>query len=92
MAADRFSLFYCLTHSGYFPVAEGEIMEGWILIFEVDVYQGSPFGRESRSWRLLRTNPDWDSRQADSLEGRFARPSRSGQLSDDAIRRLSERR
>lgn len=88
MSADKCSLFYCLTKDGWSVIEEGNLPEGWVRISELKVYQGSPFGRESRTWQDPRTNPDWTNEAADELERRFPRPDRSRELSPEVLRAL----
>ena len=75
MSADRCSLFYCLTESGWQPIRnEDERVEGWAAISEVEVYQGSPFGRTSCHPRILKTNPEVGSEEVKHLKQQFPIP------------------
>ena len=88
MSADKYSLFYCLTESGWSSIEEGNEPDGWVRIYEVEVDQGSPFGRESRSWRRAKTHPDWTMDAADQLEMKFPRPEKPRELSPESLKAL----
>jgi hypothetical protein len=88
MSADNFSLFYCLTEAGWLVIDEGNPPKGWIRICELRVYQGSPFGQESRHWQECKTNPTWTVDAADQLEKKFPRPERSRELSPESLKAL----
>ncbi len=76
MSAERFSLFHCLTKDGWLPSTEEEERpEGWVRVCEMEVYEGSGFGRESRNWKRCTTNPDFTNEEADLLEIKYPRPS-----------------
>ena len=77
MSSDKFSLFYFLTTEGWLPPVGGDDppVTGWVRVCELEVYQGSPFGSESRNWKHCRTHPDWTSDEADALEKTYPRPS-----------------
>jgi hypothetical protein len=75
MSADKYSLFYCLTESGWQPIENEETrVEGWVEIYEVEVYQGSPFGRTSCQSRRLKTNPEFGAEDVKHLEQQFPMP------------------
>jgi hypothetical protein len=87
MSADRYSLFYCLQSNGWTSLKdepEGLTLD-WVRIYEVQVYQGSPFGAENREWKLRQENPTWPSSQADELENSFPRPAKNMELSQAAL-------
>jgi len=88
MSSDKFSLFYCLTETGWSPIEEGSRPDGWVRICELKVYQGSPFGKESRHWQTPTTHPDWTESAADELEKKFPR-RRSALNTALSISRLS---
>jgi hypothetical protein len=88
MSADKYSLFYCLSETGWTTIEEGETPDGWVRIYELKVYQGSPFGRESRTWQEPKTHSDWTNAAADELEKKFPRPERSKELSPEALKGL----
>jgi hypothetical protein len=88
MSADRYSLFNCLTETGWSLIEQASRPDGWIRIYELEVYQGSPFGRESRTWHLIETHPDWNNDAADILEKKFPRPERSRELSAESLKAL----
>lgn len=88
MSADKYSLFYCLSETGWATVEEGSTPDGWVRIYELNVYQGSPFGRESRTWQQPKTHPDWTDAAADELEKKFPRPERSYGLSPETLKAL----
>jgi hypothetical protein len=88
MSADNESLFYCLSEDGWSLIEEDNPPNGWVRIYEVRIYQGSQFGRESRHWQGPRTNPAWTEEAADQLEKTFPRPERSRELSPEALKGL----
>lgn len=88
MSTDRNSIFYCLTKSGWSLLEEESRPDGWVRIYELVVYQGSPFGHESRTWNLVSTHPDWNNDAADILEQEFPKPGRSRELSAEALKAL----
>lgn len=89
MAADKFSLFHCLTETGWLAIAEDEIPpSGWVRTYEEVVEQGSPFGREGRHWQRPKTNPSWSEEEADLLERRFPRPVPPRKLSPKSLKAL----
>jgi hypothetical protein len=88
MSADKYSLFYCLTRAGWSSVAEGSTPDRWVRIYEVNVYQGSPFGPESWTWQSPKTHPDWTDKDADLLEEKFPRPERPHELSPEMLKAL----
>lgn len=88
MSSDKFSLFHCLTETGWLSIDEDEPPVGWVRIYEVIVYQGSPFGKQSRHWQAPKTNPDWTEENADLLETRFPRPQPSSELSPESLKAL----
>jgi hypothetical protein len=76
MGSDKFSLFYCLTDKGWTRLEDDRSPpDGWVRICEVEVYEGSPFGRESRRVKMIRTNPNSTAGEVDALERVFPRPS-----------------
>jgi hypothetical protein len=85
MSADDFNLFYCLRETGWALTEEGNEPDSWVRIYEVRVYQGSPFGKESRHWNLIKTNPKWTKQQADLLEENIPRPQASRELSPESL-------
>jgi len=88
MSSDRYSQFYCLTKTGWSLIEEGNPPDGWVRIYELKVYQGSPFGRESQTWQEPKTHPDWTSAAANELEKKFPRPERSYELSPEILKAL----
>jgi hypothetical protein len=88
MSSDKNSQFYCLTETGWALIEEGSAPDGWVRICEIKVYQGSPFGRESRTWQEPKTHPDWTDTTADELEKKFPRPGRSLEISPETLKAL----
>ncbi len=88
MSADKYSQFYCLTETGWSAIEEGSPPEGWVRIYELKVYQGSPFGRESCTWQEPKTSPEWSGEAADLLEKKFTRPERTRELSLESLKAL----
>jgi len=88
MSADKYSLFWCLKEDGWSSIEEENIPDGWVRIYEVQVYQGSPFGSESRTWHLRKTHTTWNDRDADLLEAKFPRPEPQRTLSPEALKVL----
>ena len=74
MGSDRFSSLRCLTERGWQTLDEAEeLPSGWVRVYEVESYQGSPFGRQSYDWKECRTNPQRTTEEADALERTFPR-------------------
>lgn len=88
MSADKYSLFYCLSENGWKTIEEENTPDGWVRIYELKVYQGSPFGRESRTWQQPKTHPNWTDAAADELEKKFPRPEISYNLSPEIFEAL----
>jgi hypothetical protein len=88
MSSDKHSQFYCLTETGWALIEEGSAPDGWVRICELKVYQGSSYGRESRTWQEPKTHPDWTAAAADELEKKFPRPERSFELSPETLKAL----
>lgn len=88
MSADKYSQFFCLTEAGWSIIEEGTAPDGWVRICELRVYQGSPFGRESRTWRELKTHSGWTKDAADQLEKKFPKPEMSQELSPELLKAL----
>jgi hypothetical protein len=40
MSADKYSLFWCLSESGWSTIAEEDTPDRWVRIYEERVYQG----------------------------------------------------
>ena len=75
MSADRYAEFYSLTQSGCQPIESEDVrIEGWIAIYEVEVYQGSPFGPTSRHPHRLTINPEFGIAEVKRLETQFPIP------------------
>lgn len=88
MSADKYSLFYCLTESGWQPIeSENSPTEGWVAIWEIAVYQGSPFGRTSSHPRRLKVNPAIGAEDLERLEQQFPVPDPS-RISADELKRI----
>jgi hypothetical protein len=88
MSADKYSLFYCLSETGWSTITEEQLPDGWVRIYELKVYQGSPFGRESQKWQQPKTHPDWTNDAADQLEKKFPKPEGSRELSPEILKAL----
>ena len=82
MSADRYSSFYALSSKGWLSIAdEQSLATDYVRIYEVETYQGSPFGRTSRHWKMRRQNPTSTDAEANALEDRFPRPAGETELS-----------
>ena len=91
MSADKYSLFYCLTESGWQPIeSEDSPTEGWVAMWEIAVYQGSPFGRTSSHPSRLKVNPDVGIENVKRLEQQFVLPDPL-HFSPDELKRLLDR-
>lgn len=90
VSSDKFSLFYCLTDAGWSSIEDGDTPDGWVRIYELKVYQGSPFGKESRTWQVPTTHPDWTPAAANELEKKFPRPERPLEISPDFWKGLTK--
>ena len=89
MSADSYSLFYCLNESGWSLMEEEtSVPGGWVRVYEGTVYQGSPFGRESRKWNLIKTHPNTTEQEANALEEKFPRPQSPRGLSSESFSRI----
>jgi hypothetical protein len=85
MSADKFTLFYCLTENGWqspTEVEDASLPDGWIRIYEVTFYQGSPHGQQNEQWRPCRTKENWRNSDVDEVEQKYQRPTKQfGELS-----------
>lgn len=91
MSADKYSVFYCLTESGWQPIEnEDTPVEGWVGTCEVVICQGSPFGRTSSHRRRLKVNPKSTAEDAMRLKQQFAMPDPL-YISPDELKRLLDR-
>jgi hypothetical protein len=89
MSADKYSLYYCLTESGWKAVDdETNLVSGWVCLFEKQVYQGSSWGRTSSHWHKLKTNPAWTADDVDRLEKQFPKPEPKSELSPESLRAI----
>jgi hypothetical protein len=88
MSSEKFSVFHCLTETGWLSIDADEIPVDWVRIYEVIVHQGSPFGEQSRHWQVPKTNPAWTEAGADLLEKQFPRPEIPRELSPESLKSL----
>jgi len=84
---DRYSVEYCLTVSGWTSNKEDLAPEGHVETWEKETYQGSGFGRESSTWRMLWFNPDFTDEQRASLHEKFPFPERQ-KITDDLFKNI----
>lgn len=87
MSYDHYRLKYDLTTNGWIhenaASLPGLIAETW----EIEVYQGSEFGKESRHWHRLQFSPALAEEQRAELHKKFPFPGRSP-IADDVFRHL----
>jgi hypothetical protein len=88
MSADKFTLFYCLTETGWLSPTEHEdvpLPDHWVRTYEVKVYQGSGFGEQSEDWRLSQTNESKTEVEIASIEEMYPRPKKQMSILSPAL-------
>jgi hypothetical protein len=91
MSTEKYCKFWCLGEAGWIAIQNEDCApEDCVRIYEEQVYQGSPFGKESRRWSLLKMNPSWTRMDADALESKFPRPEQAKTLSDETLKALQK--
>jgi hypothetical protein len=89
MSAEKDYLYCCLTKDGWVSIQDENVqVAGWVRLYEIEIYQGSPFGRTSRHWHLIKTNPATECDEAERLEKQFPRPEAQKELSPEFLRAL----
>jgi hypothetical protein len=95
MSADRQTLLYHLVSSGtpHWIATEDDapVPEDRLLSFELEIYQGSPFGRESRHWKQVGKRASLTDIQVSELIATYPKPQRTMELSTEALARLLNR-
>lgn len=96
MSIDRQSIFYHLVSASNPHWVSGEddssIPADRLVSFELEIYQGSPFGPESRHWKQAGNRDGLTPAQIAELLEAYPRPERSNELSADTLARLTKRR
>ena len=82
MPADRQFVLYHLIPSTppSWIIDDRSEPKGRLLTCELEICQGSPHGKENRTWKRVWVHPDLDTQQADALETQYPKPDRSDQL------------
>ena len=88
MSAEKDSVCYCLTKDGWVVEDDETLVTGWVRLYRQEIYQGSPFGRTSRHWHLMKTNAAYGSDAVDLLEKQFPKPEPRKELSPESLRAL----
>jgi hypothetical protein len=92
MSADHEYIVYHLIASSPPAWVAGEVgtlpPNNRLLSFQLEIYQGSPFGRESRHWTPIWSQPDLTEEQVKELIAKYPLPNASSHLSDDLLDRL----
>jgi hypothetical protein len=94
MAADRFSLYYVLTPEARIAVDSldaGRQIEDWVSLWEVDVYQGSGWGREIRTLISRGRSQNYSDDEVGIFEERFPIPKPARELTPEMLRLLNGR-
>lgn len=93
MSYDSYSIVYHLTPQGWQVEPDnGGPPTDRLITAELQVYQGSGFGRESRHWATVWTSPGLSAEEIAALETRFPKPKRSTELSEETLLKLMEKR
>jgi hypothetical protein len=80
MSADHEGILYDLRgpdQPQWIPRQGEEIPTDRILTYELEVYQGSPFGKERRHWKPIWARPDLTMSEISELEKKYPLPVRS---------------
>ena len=92
MSYDSYSIVYHLTPQGWqVERDDGYLPTDRLLTAELQVYQGSGFGRESRHWKTVWTSPGLSAEEIATLETRFPKPKQSTELSEETLLKLLEK-
>jgi hypothetical protein len=96
MSADRQSIFYHLVSASSPHWVSGaddsSIPADRLVSFELQIYQGSPFGPESRHWKQAGNRAGLTTTQIADLLEAYPRPERANELSADTLARLTKHR
>ena len=71
MSYDHYRNIYYLTTSGWIHEDVASLPESIAEVWEIEVYQGSGFGKESRHCHMLRFNPAFTEDQRAELHKKF---------------------
>ena len=69
---------------------DGDVLDR-LLSSELTIYQGSPFGPESRHWNRVWKHPPHSESDADALEAKYPKPEPVTELSAEMVSRLLKR-
>ena len=87
MSYDHYRLNYYLTTNGWTHDGAASLPDLIAETWEIEVYQGSEFGRESVDRRILGSNPAFTKQQCAELHEKFPFPGKSP-ITDDFFRNL----
>ena len=63
-----------------------------LVSFDLEIYQGSPFGRESRHWKQVGNQDGLTHTQIAELMEKYPKPERSSELSAESLGKLTKYR
>jgi hypothetical protein len=92
MSADRVFVLYHLMPTeppSWVSGEDGSAPDGRLLSSELEIYQGSPFGKERRRWTRVWKHPTLSVQQANQLETNHPKPEPMSELSPEMLRRIS---
>jgi hypothetical protein len=92
MSADRQLVLYHLMPTeppSWVSGDDDSAPDGRLLSSELEIYQGSGFGEESRHWTLVWAHPSLGVQQVDDLEAKYPKPLRR-ELSPEMLARISK--
>lgn len=96
MSADRQTIVYHLvsapTPHWVSDTDDSSIPADRLVSFELEIYQGSPFGPELRHWRQVGKSPSLTDIQVSELTATYPKPERTMELSKTALAGLSGRK
>jgi hypothetical protein len=90
MSADKETILYHLKpgDAPAWVTAEDDDDSDRLLSSELTIYQGSPFGKESRHWNRVWKHPTLSESDAAALEAKYPKPEPSAELSPEMLSRL----
>jgi hypothetical protein len=96
MSADRQTILYHLvsTPTLRWIVArdDSSVPVDRLVSFELEIYQGSPFGRESRHWKRVGHQDGLTDNQIAELVEKHPKPARASELSAEGLAELTKDR
>jgi hypothetical protein len=94
MSADREFVLYHLMPTvppSWISGDDGSEPDDRLLSCRLEIYQGSPFGRESRHWKRVWAHPNLSVQQADELEAQHPKPESPSELSPEMLARVNSK-